>query len=193
MYKAILTLILCYLLIGCPVRNLPPPSVQHINLETEADIKPEPFLPEAILKYNFNLDNYKELYHHINDIALQHDIDPDLIRSVIIVESKFNISAKSKKGAKGLMQLVHKTALSVGCQDRLDPIENLSGGTLYLSQMLERFDDNLKVSLAAYNAGPTAVARYGGVPPYKETQKYVKTVLEIYRLLKTERLKRQEV
>ncbi len=112
-------------------------------------------------------------------------VGEDLLRSVIDVESNFNPDAVSEDGARGLMQLMPSTAEQLGVNPD-NPQENIEGGAKYLGQMLDRFG-NLKEALAAYNAGPQAVEDYGGVPPFQETQNYVKNVLDKYRQLKQER------
>ncbi|HEY6064873.1 MAG TPA: lytic transglycosylase domain-containing protein [Thermoanaerobaculia bacterium] len=112
--------------------------------------------------------------------AGDHSVDPRLVKSVMLVESGFNASAVSPKGARGLMQLMPATASSHGVKNSHNPAENISGGTKYLAQLLQMFDGNLEKSLAAYNAGEAAVARYGGVPPYDETRNYVRRALTAY-------------
>ena len=112
--------------------------------------------------------------------AREHSVPPALVKAVIAAESAFNPSAVSQKGAQGLMQLMPATAASLGVTDALLPSENVRGGVRYLRRMLDRFGD-MPRALAAYNAGPTAVDRYRGVPPYRETRDYVKRVLEYYR------------
>lgn len=105
------------------------------------------------------------------------NIDPDLIFSVIRAESGFNPNAISPKGAQGLMQLMPQTAAQLGVQDPFDPITNVEGGALYLGQLLTRYNNNLALALAAYNAGPQRVEQYRGVPPYRETRVYVSRVI----------------
>ncbi len=100
-------------------------------------------------------------------------LDPDLVNSVIRAESGFNIRAVSPKGARGLMQLMPKTASQLGVRDAFDPQANVEGGTRYLRELLERYNFDLIKALAAYNAGPQRVEQYGGVPPYYETKAYV--------------------
>jgi soluble lytic murein transglycosylase len=112
--------------------------------------------------------------------ARENQVQPALVKAVIAAESNFDPEAVSRKGARGLMQLMPDTALELGVDDPHQPSENVRGGTRYLRSMLDRYGD-LSRAIAAYNAGPTAVDRYGGVPPYPETRDYVNRVLTYYR------------
>lgn len=116
----------------------------------------------------------------IGRTAREQRLQPALVKAVIAAESNFNPEAVSHKGAQGLMQLMPQTAAGLGVSDPLRPVENVRGGATYLRQMLDRFGD-VERALAAYNAGPEAVDRYGGIPPYRETQAYVRRVLAYYR------------
>lgn len=112
----------------------------------------------------------------IREHADLHGVSPELVRAVIQAESGFNPFAISSKGAMGLMQLMPATARELGVSDPFHPAENIRGGVTYLAQLLARYGQNLQLALAAYNAGPLAVERYGAIPPYKETQNYVKKI-----------------
>lgn len=122
-----------------------------------------------------------EATHRLVDYySRRHGLDPKLVRSVIQVESAFDPRARSRRGAMGLMQLMPETATELGVQNVWDPAENIRGGTAYLRRMLDRFGE-LDLALAGYNAGPTVVERYGTIPPYPETRRYVDKVLGLYR------------
>jgi soluble lytic murein transglycosylase-like protein len=109
--------------------------------------------------------------------AATWQVDPALLKAVIANESGFNANATSKVGAQGLMQLMPATAASLGVRDAYDPAQNVAGGARYLRGLLDRFGGDQRLAVAAYNAGPGAVAKYGDVPPYAETQSYVTNVL----------------
>jgi len=112
----------------------------------------------------------------VQRIAAQNSLPPQLIHSVIKVESNYNPHAISNKGALGLMQLIPSTARRFGVSDVFNPVQNIEGGAKYLRYLLDLYGENYPLALAAYNAGEGAVARYGGVPPYAETRNYVVSV-----------------
>jgi soluble lytic murein transglycosylase-like protein len=107
-------------------------------------------------------------------------VDPSLVKAIIANESGFDANATSKVGAQGLMQLMPATAAAVGVRNSYDPAQNVAGGTRYLKGLLDRFNGDVRLAVAAYNAGPGAVEKYGDVPPYAETQNYVQNVLGSY-------------
>ena len=116
----------------------------------------------------------------ITEKARLHSVDPRLVKCVMLIESAFNPAAISRKGARGLMQLMPDTAVRYGVRHVLDPAENIGGGVRYLKDLLALFGGDLTKSLAAYNAGESAVLKYGGIPPYQETALYVRKGLTAY-------------
>jgi soluble lytic murein transglycosylase-like protein len=125
---------------------------------------------------------YEEI---IQEAATEYDLDPALIRSVMQAESAFHPYAVSRAGAEGLMQLMPALADEMGVSDSFDPRENIKGGARYLKRLLDYHNGNLDLALASYNAGPGNVQRYGGVPPFRETRNYVKTIKALYKRSKT--------
>ncbi len=121
--------------------------------------------------------NNEEIDTIIQKASDRFGVNVDLIRSVVKTESNFDADVVSHAGAQGLMQLMPQTAQGLGVENPFDPEQNVMGGTKYLKQMLDRYDGDSKLALAAYNAGPGNVDKYGGVPPFQETQHYVKKVL----------------
>jgi len=134
---------------------------------------PPPRRPElAPARYDYDI--------LIDEVARQHRLPPALVKAVIAAESAFEPQAVSRAGAQGLMQLMPTTAARMGVVEPFEPLQNVHGGAGYLRSLVDRYGD-LTRALAAYNAGPKAVDRYGGVPPYRETRAYVDRVLTYYR------------
>ena len=121
-----------------------------------------------------------ELDRIIFEVGEKQGVDPRFIHAVIWQESKYKLKARSHAGAQGLMQLIPATAKRFGCDDPHDPVENITAGTKYLSWLLKRFSGNVELALAGYNAGEGAVDKYDGIPPYNETQNYVKIISKRY-------------
>ncbi len=135
----------------------------------------------GLVSFNFS-SKFEDIFR---EVAQKYQLDPKLLYAIAKVESNFNPQAVSPKGALGVMQLIPSTAKLVGVENPFDPAENIHGGAKYLKYLLERFGD-LRLALAAYNAGPKAVEAYRGIPPYQETQRYVDLVLALYQKLKGE-------
>ncbi len=116
--------------------------------------------------------------------ASRHQVDPALIKAIIMAESGYNTRAISKRGAKGLMQLMPATAQALGVVDVFNPKQNISGGVRYFKKLVTQFDGDVKLALAAYNAGSRNVRHYQGIPPFKETRFYIKKVFKYYEIYK---------
>lgn len=122
----------------------------------------------------------RAIVHLVEKISKKHDIDPQLVMAVIAVESGFNVNARSPKNAQGLMQLIPETAQRFNVKNTLDAEENIKGGIAYLKWLLAFFKGNVEMVAAAYNAGEGAVEKYRGIPPYRETQDYVRKIARLY-------------
>jgi soluble lytic murein transglycosylase-like protein len=137
--------------------------------------------PQVDVATEFEVVPPSEAYEEIiQDAATRYDMDPDLIRAVMQTESAFHPYAVSRAGAEGLMQLMPALADEMGVTDSFDPRDNIMGGARYLKRLLDYHHGNLDLALASYNAGPGNVQRYGGIPPFRETRKYVKTIKALY-------------
>lgn len=127
----------------------------------------------------------EHLYHAIIIAASnRHQVDPAIVKAIIMAESSYNPKAVSKKGAKGLMQLMPKTAAELGVKDSFNPVYNINGGVRYYKKMLNQFNGDVKLALAAYNAGSRKVKQYQGIPPFKATRYYIKKVFKYYQYYK---------
>jgi soluble lytic murein transglycosylase-like protein len=139
-----------------------------------AETLAEPITPTVVPNTAASAANVPEL---LAQAGQRHRIDADLLASVVQAESGGHARAVSRTGARGLMQLMPATAAQLGVADSFQPSQNIAGGAAYLDQLLTLYHDNIAVALAAYNAGPAAVNRYHGIPPYRETQLYVARVI----------------
>lgn len=157
------------------------------QVEQDAKKSVEESIPEfdQVFEEKMNQSNLKNqsIDQYLRKVSRSKGVDESLVRAVIQTESNFEPGARSQDGAIGLMQLMPETARELGIDNPENPRENIKGGVEYLGKMMDKYD-SLEEALAAYNAGPEAVDRHGGVPPFDETQNYVKKVLSTFRQLK---------
>jgi hypothetical protein len=176
----IISVVLCPTIIRADIyRYVDPDGIVHFT-NTPGDSKGDLYLREAPKgpppgKGNEWMMEYAERYSRANNLS------PALVKAIIKAESNGQRYAISPKGAQGMMQLMPFTARRMNVSDPFDPIENIEGGVKYIKELLGTFGGNLVHAVAAYNAGPEAVKKYGGIPPYKETRTYVKRVMNYYR------------
>ncbi|MDD3436268.1 MAG: lytic transglycosylase domain-containing protein [Candidatus Gastranaerophilales bacterium] len=157
---------------------------RQFEMLTGEDKKPDKdfqSILDSSMRSNYGSDVSKaEINQLIEEYSAKNGLDPDFVRAVVKQESGFNEHATSRCGAAGLMQLMPGTAKSLGVVNPYDAEDNVKGGTKMLANLLKTYGGNKELALAAYNAGGGAVKKYGGIPPYGETQRYVKNVLSIY-------------
>jgi soluble lytic murein transglycosylase-like protein len=175
-------------------KMVPAPSAADLSAarnaaaEVASYVSAQPKRTGAALKVNPNYRHLASGYQvtsaaidkAIDEAAAKHNVDPNLIRAVIKVESNFNAHAVSKKGAMGLMQLMPQTARSLNVTNPFDPEQNVDAGVRHLKQLLQTNNGDVQLTLAAYNAGQGAVLRNNGIPPYRETRDYVKRISQLY-------------
>jgi soluble lytic murein transglycosylase-like protein len=162
--------------------------ISSTNLSGTASVSntgKEPVKTDPPAQRNAKLHRLSQFFNPIiHKAADEFEIDPALIKAVIMAESRYNPKAVSKRGAKGLMQLMPATAKSLGVTDSFDPEDNIFAGSRYLKTLIKKFDGDIELALAAYNAGTRHVKKYGGVPPFKQTRQYIHKVFKYHRLYK---------
>jgi soluble lytic murein transglycosylase-like protein len=172
-------------------------AVPEVRLQKKSIAKAAPFLPLAtpavpsiktlteieMTSKQKNAENRYQLL--IIDAAYRYKVEPAIIKAIIMAESGFNPKAVSRVGARGLMQLMPRTARSLGVEDSFKPARNIDAGVRYFKHLLDQFDGDIELALAGYNAGSFNVRKYGGIPPFKETKFYINKVLKYYEVYRT--------
>ncbi len=177
--------------VGCPTilradiyRYVDPDGVVHYTNVPSVD-KCEVYIREAppvtFEGRTVSLTTPEWAVNYAASVARAHNVSPALVKAIIKAESNGNRLAVSRKGAKGMMQLMPFTSRRLKVLDPFDPIQNIDGGVKYIKELVIEFQGNLVHAVAAYNAGPAAVRKYGGIPPYQETRQYVRRVMDYYR------------
>ena len=152
-------------------------GILNISREDDARSAQEPENEDSSVEKDTPENPYDTI---IQNAAQRYEVDPALVKAIIMAESSYNPKAVSRRGAQGLMQLMPRTARALGVEDSFDPKDNIEGGVRYFKQLLEQFDGNLKLAIAAYNAGSRKVRMYKGIPPFKYTRYYVAKVMEYH-------------
>ena len=161
-----------------------PDAAQAVSILSEQKVLPKKNFVQIALTPR-QKKNEKKYQHLVLEAAERYEVEPEIIKAIIMAESGFNPKAVSKVGARGLMQLMPRTAKVLGVKDSFKPDHNIDAGVRYFKQLLDRFDGKIKLALAAYNAGSYNVRKYNGIPPFKATQIYVDKVLKYYRAYQT--------